>query len=48
MIAGHRDTHFSDIDSFEKGQTVVLEDKQGRSRSYRVVELQLWRSVTPG
>jgi len=37
VIAGHRDTHFSDLDSLEKGQTVVVEDAGGRSRSYRVV-----------
>jgi sortase A len=37
VIAGHRDTHFSDLDRLEKGQTVVLEDAGGRSRSYRVV-----------
>jgi len=37
VIAGHRDTHFSNLDRFEKGQIVVLEDKKGRSRSYRVV-----------
>jgi len=37
VIAGHRDTHFSDLDSLEKGQTAVLEDAGGRSRSYRVV-----------
>ena len=37
VIAGHRDTHFSDLDSLEKGQTVVVEDAGGRSRSYKVV-----------
>jgi sortase A len=39
VIAGHRDTHFADLDSLEKGQTVVLEDAGGRSRSYRVVTM---------
>ena len=37
VIAGHRDTHFSDLDKLEKGQTVLLEDWKGRSSSYRVV-----------
>ncbi len=37
VIAGHRDTHFSDLDRLEEGQIVVLEDADGRSRSYRVV-----------
>ena len=39
VIAGHRDTHFADLDSLEKEQTVVLEDAGGRSRSYRVVTM---------
>ena len=37
VIAGHRDTHFSDLDKLEQGQTVVLEDNKGRSYGYRVV-----------
>jgi sortase A len=37
VIAGHRDTHFSDLDNLEKGQTVVVEDAEGGNRSYRVV-----------
>jgi len=37
VIAGHRDTHFSDLDSLEKGQTVVVEDAGGRSCGYTVV-----------
>ena len=37
VIAGHRDTHFSDLDGLEKGQIVVIEDEKGRSHSYRVV-----------
>ncbi len=39
VIAGHRDTHFSDLDSLEKGQTVVVEDAGGRSHGYRVVKM---------
>ena len=37
VIAGHRDTHFSDLDSLETGETVVLEEAAGGRRRYRVV-----------
>jgi sortase A len=37
VIAGHRDTHFADLDRLEKGQTVVLENLEGRIRNYRVM-----------
>lgn len=37
VIAGHRDTHFSNLDQLEKGQTVMLEDARGWNRSYRIV-----------
>ena len=37
VIAGHRDTHFSDLDHLARGQRVVLEDSRGRRRGYRVV-----------
>lgn len=37
VIAGHRDTHFSDLDRLAKGQIVGLEDESGRSHGYRVV-----------
>jgi len=41
VIAGHRDTHFASLDSLEKGQTVVLEDAEGRRSSYRVVATEV-------
>jgi sortase A len=37
VIAGHRDTHFSNLDHLATGQTVVIEDRSGRNHSYRVV-----------
>lgn len=37
VIAGHRDTHFADLDGLATGQTVVLEDREGSRHSYRVV-----------
>ena len=37
VIAGHRDTHFAELDHLAAGQTVVLEDRSGREHGYRVV-----------
>jgi sortase A len=36
VIAGHRDTHFADLDRLDTGQTVELEDRSGRNHRYRV------------
>ena len=36
VIAGHRDTHFAHLDRVEVGQTVTLEDSEGRYSAYRV------------
>jgi sortase A len=36
VIAGHRDTQFAHLDRLEKGHTVVLEDRLGKTYSYRV------------
>ena len=36
VIAGHRDTHFSDLDRLQEGHEILLEDAAGRSHSYRV------------
>jgi sortase A len=37
VIAGHRDTHFSGLDNLETGEAIVVENAEGRRRSYRVV-----------
>jgi sortase A len=37
VIAGHRDTHFANLDGLAIGQTVVLEDREGSKHGYRVV-----------
>jgi sortase A len=36
VIAGHRDTHFAHLDRLEEGQTVTLEDAEGKHNAYRV------------
>jgi sortase A len=36
VVAGHRDTHFGDLDRLENGQLVMLEDAEGRGHAYRV------------
>lgn len=45
VIAGHRDTHFSDLDNLARGQTVVLEDAGGRRHGYRVVRTAVVEEV---
>jgi sortase A len=45
VIAGHRDTHFSDLDHLARGQRVVLEDSRGRRRGYRVVRTAVVEEV---
>ena len=37
VIAGHRDTQFSELDHLARGQTLVLEDRSRQLHSYRVV-----------
>jgi sortase A len=36
VIAGHRDTHFAELDQLEKGQYLRLQDAKGRQSAYRV------------
>ena len=37
VVAGHRDTHFSRLDSLEIGQRLTIEDADGHSHAYRVI-----------
>jgi sortase A len=36
VIAGHRDTHFAELDRLEEGHEILLEDAAGQSFTYRV------------
>lgn len=54
-LVGHRDTNFSFLEDIEKGDILVLQNKEGEKRSYQVVstfvkdyrELLLEETVTP-
>lgn len=54
-LVGHRDTDFSFLEDIEKGDMLVLQNKEGEKRSYQVVstlikdyrELLLEETVTP-
>jgi sortase A len=37
VIAGHRDTHFADLDGLERGQMVMVEDAAKQIHDYRIV-----------
>ena len=36
VIAGHRDTHFANLDRLERGQSVTLQDANGKQSAFRV------------
>lgn len=37
IISGHRDTHFSFLQHVQQGDTVTVEDEQGRAHVYRII-----------
>ena len=45
VIAGHRDTHFSDLDGLEKGQAVTIEDEKGWQSRYLVTRTAVVEDV---
>lgn len=41
IISGHRDTHFSFLEQLKQGDTITLEEKSGRIKTYTIQHTQV-------
>ena len=46
VLAGHRDTHFAFLESIQQGEKLILTDRSGTRRDFRVESLEIADSRT--